>query len=258
MDPIVPPVKPRRPYASLRRREQARQTREAILDTAQQLLLRDGFAQTTIAAIAAGARVSVDTVYKAFGGKPGLVRAICQRALAGQGPVPAEARSDALHTSEQDPREIIRGWGALSSEIAPRVAPILLLVRAAAAADPEMASLQTELSAQRLERMTDNARKLAAAGHLRDDVTAQHAGEIMWTYSSPELYELLVLTRGWPLERYGTFIADALVAALLPATDRGPARRRGRLGGPAPDLRGGAGSAAGQRPRQESNPQPDG
>jgi len=38
----------------------------------------------------------------------------------------------------------------------------------------------------------------------------------MWTYSSPELYELLVLTRGWPLERYGAFIADAMIAALLP------------------------------------------
>jgi hypothetical protein len=39
----------------------------------------------------------------------------------------------------------------------------------------------------------------------------------MWTYSSPELYELLVLGRGWPTERYGAFIADAMIAALLPA-----------------------------------------
>jgi hypothetical protein len=38
----------------------------------------------------------------------------------------------------------------------------------------------------------------------------------MWTYSSPELYELLVVVRGWPVERYGTFIAEAMVAALLP------------------------------------------
>ena len=38
----------------------------------------------------------------------------------------------------------------------------------------------------------------------------------MWTYSSPELYELLVVTRGWPLERYGAFISEAMIAALLP------------------------------------------
>jgi hypothetical protein len=30
------------------------------------------------------------------------------------------------------------------------------------------------------------------------------------------LYKLLVLRRGWPLERYGKFIAEAMIAALLP------------------------------------------
>jgi AcrR family transcriptional regulator len=216
MDPNPSPVKQKRPYHSVRRREQARQTREAILDTARRLFLSDGFASTTIAAIAEGARVSVDTIYKGFGGKPGLLRAICHQALAGEQPVPAEARSDALQAAEPDPREIIRGWGTLTTEIAPRVAPILLLVRAGAAADPEMASLQSELNSQRLERMTHNARNLAAANHLREDLTVERAAEILWTYSSPELYELLVLTRGWPLERYGAFIADAMIAALLP------------------------------------------
>jgi hypothetical protein len=39
----------------------------------------------------------------------------------------------------------------------------------------------------------------------------------MWTYSSPELYELLVLNRRWPAGRYGAFIADAMIAALLPS-----------------------------------------
>lgn len=228
MDPKRPAVKLKRPYDSARRREQARQTREAILDTARRLFLSDGFAATTIAAIAASAGVSVDTIYKAFGGKPGLVRAICQQALAGEGPVPAEARSDALQASERDPREIIRGWGALTIEIAPRIAPILLLVRAAAAADPVMASLQSELNAQRLERMTHNARNLAASGHLREDLTAELAGEILWTYSSPELYELLVLMRRWSLERYGAFIADAMIAALLPPESATRSARRRR------------------------------
>jgi len=222
MDPHASPVKPKRPYNSVRRREQARQTREAILETARRLFLTDGFAPTTIAAIAQEARVSVDTIYKTFGGKPGLVRAISQHALAGEQPIPAEARSDALQASEHDPRAIIRGWGKLTTEIAPRVVPILLLVRTAAGADPEMADLQSELNAQRLERMTRNARNLAAANHLREKLTPERAGEIMWTYSSPELYELLVLTRGWPPERYGAFIADAMIAALLPPEKASP------------------------------------
>jgi AcrR family transcriptional regulator len=210
------PVKPRRRYDSARRAEQARQTRDAIIKAAQRLLLRDGFAATTIAAIAAEARVSVETIYKSIGGKPGLVRAICDAALAGEGPVPAETRSDQMQANEPDPRRIVRGWGELTVEVAPRIAPILLLVRSAAAADPEMAGLMAEIDAARLSRMTRNAHNLATAGHLRRDITVEHAGEVMWTYSSPELYEMLVVKRGWPAERYGTFIAEAMIAALLP------------------------------------------
>lgn len=214
-------VKGRRPYSSSSRTEQARQTRVAVIDAAENLFLTDGLT-TTIAAVAAQAGVSVETIYKAFGGKHGLVRAICQRALAGDGPVPAEQRSDDLQSREQDPREIIRGWGVLTTEVAPRVAPILLLVRAAAITEPDMADLKVELDNNRLTRMRHNARSLADGGHLRPGLTADQAAEVLWTYSSPEMYELLVLIRGWPLKRYGAFIADAMIAALLqlPPTDR--------------------------------------
>jgi AcrR family transcriptional regulator len=227
-------VNPKRRYDSARRAEQARQTRATVVEAAKRLFLRDGFAATTIAAIGAEARVSVETIYKAFGGKPGLVRAICEAALAGEGPVPAETRSDQMQLSEPDPRKIIRGWGELTVEVAPQISPILLLVRSAAAADPEMAVLGTEIDAARLRRMTRNARNLAEARHLRDDITAEQAGEVMWTYSSPELYELLVLRLGWPAERYGAFIAEAMIAALLPPPGpvdlRAPAASHARKG----------------------------
>jgi hypothetical protein len=64
--------------------------------------------------------------------------------------------------------------------------------------------------------MTAKAHNLAAARHLRPDVTVERAGEVMWTYSSPELYELLVVKRGWPPGRYSAVIAEAMIAALLP------------------------------------------
>ena len=209
-------VKPKRRYDTRRRAEQARQTRATVIAAARRLLVRDGFAATTVASVAAEAGVSVETIYKAFGGKPGLVRAVCAEALAGEGPVPAEERSDEMQVRERDPRKIIRAWGDLTAEVAPRIAPVLLLVRAAAAADPEMAGLRAEMEASRLNRMTRNARNLAEAGYLRDGISAEHAAEVMWTYSAPEFYELLVLSRGWSAERYGTFIAAAMIAALLP------------------------------------------
>jgi hypothetical protein len=79
-----------------------------------------------------------------------------------------------------------------------------------------MADLRADIDASRLRRMTRNASRLHQAGHLRAGMTADQAREIMWTYSSPELYELLVLRRRWPPDQYGAFIAEALIAALLP------------------------------------------
>ena len=89
----------------------------------------------------------------------------------------------------------------------------------AAASDPEIAALLDEISAARLKRMTVNARGLSDAGHLRARTTPGEAADIMWAYTSPELYELLVIRRGWPPERFGQFVGQALITALLPAQD---------------------------------------
>ncbi len=215
MDPSGANVKPKRSYDASRRQEQARRTRSAITDIAERRFMRDGYARTTVAAIAADAGVSADTIYKSFGGKPGLVRAIRTRALRGVGDVPAELRSDRLQVHEPNPRAIIKGWGRLTAEIAPRVSPILLLIRDAAATDPEVGALLEEMDADRLARMTKNASTLSEGGHLRPTIDLAQAADVLWTFSSPELYELLVLRRGWSPERYGQFIADAMIAALL-------------------------------------------
>lgn len=209
-------VKRTRQYDSAGRREAAQGRRDAVVGAAARLFMREGFAATTIARIAEDAGVSEEMVYKAFGNKVGLVRAIRERALAGEGPIHAERRSDRMQASETAPRQIIRGWGVLTMEVAPRVAPVLLLVRDAASSEPELAKLQEEMDAARLTRMRHNAQTLLNGGHLRNDITLDVAADVLWTYSSPELYELLVIRRGWPVERYGRFISDAMIAALLP------------------------------------------
>ena len=207
-------VKPRR-YDASRRREQARLNREAIVAAARQRFLDDGFTATTIATIAADSGATADTIYKSFGGKAGLLRAICEDALNGEGPIPAEQRSDAMQVSETDPRRTLRGLGTLTTEVAPRIAPLLLLLSTAAETDPAIAQLRADFDAARLVRMTHIAQNLAKKTQLRLGVSVDEAAEIMWAYSSPELYSLLVLTRGWRPERYGEFVGESLVDALL-------------------------------------------
>jgi AcrR family transcriptional regulator len=209
-------VKTKRRYDASRRRAQAARTQRAILDVARREFLENGYAATTVARIAAEAGTSVETVYKSFGGKSGIVRALWERGLGGRGPVPAPVRSDLLSSTETDPVRVLRGWGMFTTEVAPEVAPIMLLVRGAAASDPDMAALYAEEEAQHRARMRHNARRLQQRGWLRPGIGLARATDILWTYSSAELYELLVVKSGWPIKRFGEFIGDALIAALLP------------------------------------------
>lgn len=208
-------VKPPRHYDASGRRAQAEANRRRIVEVAERAFLRDGYAGATIAGIAQEAGVSVDTIYKSFGGKPGLVRAIHMLALRGGQAVPAEERSDRLQASGRDPRALMLAWGRFVAELAPRAAPIAGLLRAAAATDPELAALVEELDQSRLERMTENAGRLAEARHLRPGITLEHAANVLWTYSAPELYDLLVVRRGMPVDEYGTFVGEAMANALL-------------------------------------------
>jgi hypothetical protein len=130
--------------------------------------------------------------------------------------VPAEQRSDTLQAKEKDPRKIIAGWGRLTAEVAPRIAPILLLLRDAAGGDPTASALLAELDHERHTRMTHNARSLVDTGHTRPAIRLSEASDALWgTYSSPELYDLLVRRRNWTLHKYANFIADAITQALL-------------------------------------------
>lgn len=213
MTPLSPPVKARR-YDASRRRLKAEQRRRVVLDAAQMLFFSQGYAATTVTGIAEAAGVSPETLYKAFGGKPGLVRGLRANALLGAGPVPAEDRSDQLRDLA-DPRAVVRGWAKLAGEVAPRVAPILGLVREAALLDPNLRHLADDLDADRLRRMRANARFLADAGHLRPGVSLTQATDVLFAVSSPEMYELLVVRRGWSLRRYTGFVADTIENALL-------------------------------------------
>jgi AcrR family transcriptional regulator len=209
-------VKRRRPYDSSKRRAQAAARRQSVLMAAGELFLQRGFAPTTVAAVADRAGVSPETVYKNFGGKTGLVRALYGQAIRGEGPVPAEQRSNRLRT-RADALEVVRGWARLATEVAPRVAPLLLLVRDAAVLDIASRGLLAELDEARHRRMADNAEFLHSAGHLRPGMTTAMAADLMWSISAPEMFELLVLRRGWSLEQYADFVYGAIANGLLAA-----------------------------------------
>jgi AcrR family transcriptional regulator len=217
----VKPVDPdgagaRRPYDASRRRNQARENRARIVEAARRRFLGDGYAATTLAAIAADADVSVETVYKAFRNKAGVLKAVFDVAVAGDDePVPLGERGFVADIeAEPVPAAKLAVYARHLAETMPRTAPIQLLVRATAPLDPDIDAVWRQMQHERLAGMTAFAAHLAESASLRNDVDADTARDVLWTYISVELYELLVIERTWTVDRYRDFVAAALTAAL--------------------------------------------
>ena len=214
---MTPAVKPVRRYDSTRRLEQAGHNRSAILEAAHRLFLERGFAGATMPDIASAAGLSVQTVYKAFGNKPGLAKAVFDVAIGGDDePVPMVERASLTRVrDEPDPRTRFHLYGEFLAEVAPRHVPVQLVIRDAAGSDPDAGAVWAELQAERLRGMAGFARGLHDDGHLRRGISVNEARDVLWTYNSAELFQLLVIERGWSPKRYGRWVADALIAALV-------------------------------------------
>jgi AcrR family transcriptional regulator len=201
----------RKPYHSPRRAEQAIATRRAVLDAARELFIERGYAVTTVADIARRARVAVDTVYAAVGRKPALLREVLETAISGSDQaVPAEQRDYVARVRDaKGARKKIETYVAALAEIQPRLAPVYLALRDAAATDPDSAATWREISDRRARNMRAFAADLRATGELRTDLSDEEIADIVWSMNGPEYWTLLVSDRGWSSEQFGHHLTDA-------------------------------------------------
>jgi AcrR family transcriptional regulator len=207
-------VKPRRPYRSERRREQAEETRERVLAAAGRLFAERGYESATIAAIAAEAGVAPETVYAGFRNKRTLLGEAIRRAVRGgdELPVPHQQGPRAV-VAATDQREQLRLFAADISLRLERAAPLVGVVTAASRTEPELAGLLAKLHGERLENLRSFVDALSANGPLR--LEPEPALDTVWALASPDLHQLLTRSRGWTRERYSGWLADSLVAILL-------------------------------------------
>ena len=63
--------------------------------------------------------------------------------------------------------------------------------------------------------MTFLVEQLARVGGLRAGLDSQQAAETVWALSSAEVFHLLTVERGWPSEKYRTWLVDSLARILL-------------------------------------------
>jgi AcrR family transcriptional regulator len=213
MSPVQPHVKRR--YDASKRREAAARTREAILNAALELFVRQGYAATPMTAIAQESGVALDTVYASAGRKPELARLLIETAISGGSQaVPAEERGyvRAIRAAP-DAEAKIAIYASAMRMIAGRLAPVLGIIQQAAPAEPELAALWRDIAERRAANMHLFVTDLAAVATLRVD--PGEAADIVWATNAPELYQLLVYQRGWTPERYEHFLADTWRRLLL-------------------------------------------
>lgn len=212
---MVRAVKDKRRYDSSRRQELAKENRRAILAAARDLFVENGYAATTVGEIAGQAGVSVETVYKAFGNKPGLAKAVFDVTVAGDDePVPVAERPEVkVVEAEPDARRKIELFFATFPARRSRTAAIERMIRDAAAADAAAARVRDQLTDELHRGMTMFATHLVEGGGLRPELTVDDVADILYAYVSLDFYELL-MTRGWSQQRYARFVTDALIAAL--------------------------------------------
>lgn len=207
----------RRTYDATARRAQSAENRQRIVATARALLIEHGYRSTTVAAVAKAAEVSVDTVYELVGRKPMLLRAVIEQAISGTDRAVAAEDRDYVKEirAEADPARKLILYAAAMRDIHTRIAPLFLALRDASTTEPEAREIWQEISNRRAENMRRFATNLRDAGGLRDDLSIDQAGDILWATNSPELYVLLVHERRWTPDQYETWLADSWVRLLL-------------------------------------------
>jgi AcrR family transcriptional regulator len=210
-------VKSTRRYDSPRRREQAAATRREILEAAQRLFERDGYAATTMAAIAAEARVALKTVYVVFDTKSGVLRALWNlRLRGGEGDVPiAEQEWYRAVLEEPDPERQLRLNAANSRKGKLRVAALAEVIRGAAPIDEDIAALWARIGSEYHANQRGIVESIAGKKALRHGPDVERAADILWTLNHPNLWQLLVRERGWSPEQYERWCADTACSQLL-------------------------------------------
>jgi AcrR family transcriptional regulator len=216
---MADPVKPTRRYESPRRRRQAAATRREILDAARRLFERQGYASTTMAAIATEAGVALKTVYVAFETKSGVLRALWNLLLRGdEGDTPIPERDWYREVlAEPDAERQLRLTAESSRIVKERVGGIFEVIHAAAPLDPEIAALWGRIQTEFHAVLLTIVESLAAKGALAPGLDVGRATDILWSISHPSLWQLLVRERGWTPQEYENWCGDTSCAQLLAA-----------------------------------------
>jgi AcrR family transcriptional regulator len=213
MYPMARRVK--RPYRSVRRREQAGETRLRIIRAAHDLFISKGYGRTTIAEVARAAGVAVETVYAAYRNKPTLLRRVWYATFRGdEEDVRLLNRPEIRRVlAEPDLATRLRAHAAVYPPVFRRFTPLYHALQGAATSEAAAAAMVAELDGRRLQAAAHYAEAAAATGRLA--VSEEECRDLLAATTDGALWHRLVEELGWSDDRFAHLLGTMWVAALV-------------------------------------------
>ncbi|MFD9741204.1 TetR/AcrR family transcriptional regulator [Umezawaea sp. NPDC059074] len=200
-----------REYRSSVRARHAEDTRRTIVEAAAELFASQGYARTSVAAVAAAAGVAVNTVYTSVGGKPALIMALSEDGAEDTTAIETVRRIE----ETDDPAEILRltAFGTARVRRARwRVLAILLDNRTA---DPDVGAAADAATRVVRDRLDLVAARLVETGGLAAGLDVGRVSEVLWFYFGFEAWRT-ARGLGWEWDEAAAWLATQAASALLP------------------------------------------
>jgi AcrR family transcriptional regulator len=199
----------KRRYDNSRRQAQARATRARVIDTARTLFIERGYPATTLEIVAEAADVPLPTLYRLFGSKRSVLKAVLDNTFGGDDePVAFVDRPQVRAAlAEPDPGVLLDRFARICREFVQRSADIQHVLATAAIVDTEVASLLSEIRRQRHRGQSRIVAALIERRALDPNLKRAEAEDIVYTVLSPEVHRILTIDRRWSADRYERWLA---------------------------------------------------
>ncbi|HCK66411.1 MAG TPA: hypothetical protein DHW49_09100 [Anaerolineae bacterium] len=216
----MPPQKQtKRKYDSSRRKAQALETHQQILVSAENLFINKGYSGTSIEAIAQKASVAPETIYATFKNKKTILSKLIKTSILGDddNPVPVMLREQIREVAQEtNQKRQIQMFAKRIHLLMSHVAQLLEVMKSASKTESEIKRLSKKYIDGRFQGMGFFIDCVMANGNLRKNLDKLTATETVWLLTSAEVYNLLIVERGWSGEEYETWLSQTLTDFLLP------------------------------------------
>lgn len=204
-----------RQYRGVQRQAKTAAARARVAEAALELFIDQGYAATSMEAIAGRAGVGLRTVYDLHASKVGILRALLESFAR----LPRPQFETEVEVLKADPRAQLRFLVQFAVDYFAAAEPLLDLISTSGFAQPELQSAGEQGERFRRSSQGPIVSEWTRRGVLRPGLSRNAAADILWAMTSPSLYLLFVRQRHWSRRRYSDWLSASVAELLFGASD---------------------------------------